>query len=354
MTHFDSDYLEGCHPLILEELTRTNMRQTVGYANDEFCVEAREKILAACGNPDAEVEFMVGGTQTNATILKAIMRHYESVISVTSGHINGHEAGAVEATGHKILTLPSHQGKFDIDELESFIAGWRANVADYEHVTWPAVVYISQPTEFGTLYSLAEIERLRRVCDQYDLRLFADGARLGYALASPENDVTLPDMARLCDAFYIGGTKVGALFGEAAVVKKSVIPHFRTVIKQDGALLAKGRLLGVQFSVLFTDNLYTSIAANAIYCAKRMQEGLKRNGLELLYESTTNQTFVIVDDSQYAIFKQIATFADWGHHTDGRRILRLITSWATEPAKVDEFISDLEAALHKNPAPVIA
>lgn len=353
MTHFDSDYLEGCHPLILDELTKTNLRQTVGYANDEFCVEARQKVLSACGSPDCEVEFMVGGTQTNATILKAILRPYESVISVSTGHINGHEAGAVEATGHKILTLPSHSGKIDIEELERFISDWRDNKADYEHVTWPAVVYISQPTELGTLYTLSEMESLRRVCDKYGLRLFADGARLGYALAASVNDVTLPDMARLCDAFYIGGTKVGALFGEAAVVKRGVIPHFRTVIKQDGALLAKGRLLGVQFSVLFTDNLYTRIASNAILCADRMRAGLRRNGVELLYGSPTNQIFAVVDDKQYAAVKAITTFTDWGRHIDGRHIVRLITSWATVPEKVDEFLSDFEAAMHPSLSTVI-
>lgn len=341
MTHFDSDYLEGCHAKILETLTNTNMRQTVGYGRDEFSEEAREKVLAACGNPDAEVEFMVGGTQTNATILKAILRPYESVVSVESGHINGHEAGAVEGTGHKVLTLPSHNGKFDLDELETFISEWRDNTNDYEHVTWPAVVYISQPTELGTLYSLDEFRRLRKICDDYQLSLFADGARLGYALASPANDVSLPDLAKLCDAFYIGGTKVGALFGEAAVVRRGLIPHFRTVIKQDGALLAKGRLLGVQFSVLFTDNLYQRIAENAIACAEKMRKGLAAKGYELLYDAPTNQVFVALDAKGYDLFSRITTFTDWGHLADGRHVIRLTTSWATAPEAIDALLADL-------------
>lgn len=259
MQHFDSDYMEGAHPLILEAFVRTNMEKTAGYGTDEYCASAREKILAACGLTSGEVHFLVGGTQTNATVIKALLRPYEGVIAATTGHIALHEAGAIEASGHKVLTIPALDGKISAEAVDEYIKAFRADEA-WDHMVWPGMVYISQPTEYGTLYTLAELEALSAVCRKWEIPLFVDGARLGYALASPATDVTLKDLARLCDVFYIGGTKCGAMFGEAVVIpRKGLIPHFFTTIKQQGALLAKGRMLGVQFDTLFTDDLYLYI-----------------------------------------------------------------------------------------------
>ena len=341
MQHFDSDYMEGAHPLILEAFVRTNMEKTAGYGTDEYCASAREKILAACDLEDGEVHFLVGGTQTNATVIKALLRPYEGVIAATTGHIALHEAGAIESSGHKVLTIPALDGKISAEAVDEYIKAFRADEA-WDHMVWPGMVYISQPTEYGTLYTLAELEALSAVCRKWEIPLFVDGARLGYALASPATDVTLKDLARLCDVFYIGGTKCGAMFGEAVVIpRKGLIPHFFTTIKQQGALLAKGRMLGVQFDTLFTDDLYINIARQAVSEASRLREAFRAKGYEIYAESPTNQVFVALSAEQEAHLRTLTTFSEWERTSDGRLVVRLATSWATKSEDIDELISKL-------------
>lgn len=340
MQHFDSDYMEGAHPLIMEALLRTNMQKTAGYGTDEYCASAREKILAACGltSDEAEVHFLIGGTQTNATVIKALLRPYEGVIAATTGHIALHEAGAIEASGHKVLTIEGCDGKISAEQVDEYIKAFRADEA-WDHMVWPGMVYISQPTEYGTLYSRQELEALSVVCRKWEIPLFVDGARLGYALASPQTDVTLRDLARLCDAFYIGGTKCGAMFGEAVVVRKGLIPHFFTTIKQQGALLAKGRMLGVQFDVLFTDDLYINIARHAVEQAAHLREAFRAKGYEIFAESPTNQVFVALTAEQEAHLRTLTTFSEWERTADGRLVVRLATSWATRTEDIAELIA---------------
>ena len=244
MIRFDSDYMAGAHPEVLDRLVATNMELTVGYGNDEYCAEACRLVREACSAPDAEVMFLVGGTQTNAVAIDGVLRRHEGVLAAESGHIAVHESGAIEASGHKVLTLPHRDGKVSAEDVDRYIREFYAD-ATYQHMVAPGMLYISQPTEYGTLYTLAELEALSAVCRKWEIPLFVDGARLGYALASPATDVTLKDLARLCDVFYIGGTKCGAMFGEAVVMRKGLVPHFFTIIKQQGALLAKGRMLGL-------------------------------------------------------------------------------------------------------------
>lgn len=341
MQHFDSDYMEGAHPLILEAFVRTNMEKTAGYGTDPYCASAREKILAACGVEDGEVHLLIGGTQTNATVIKALLRPYEGVIAATTGHIALHEAGAIEASGHKVLTIPSVDGKISAEAVDEYIKAFRADEA-WDHMVWPGMVYVSQPTEYGTLYSKAELEALSKVCHKWEIPLFVDGARLGYALASAESDVTLRDLARLCDVFYIGGTKCGAMFGEAVVIpRKGLIPHFFTTIKQQGALLAKGRMLGIQFDTLFTDDLYINIARQAVSEASRLREAFRAKGYEIYAESPTNQVFVALSAEQEAHLRTLTTFSEWERTADGRLVVRLATSWATKSEDIDELISKL-------------
>lgn len=342
MQHFDSDYMEGAHPLIMEALVRTNMEKTSGYGTDPYCASAREKILEACGltSDEGEVHLLVGGTQTNATVIKALLRPYEGVIAATTGHIALHEAGAIEASGHKVLTIPATDGKLTAEAVDRYITAFRADEA-WDHMVWPGMVYISQPTEYGTLYSKAELEALAEVCRKWEIPLFADGARLGYALASPATDVMLSDLARLCDVFYIGGTKCGAMFGEAVVMRRGLIPHFFTTIKQQGALLAKGRMLGVQFDVLFTDGLYINIARHAVSEAARLREAFRTRGYEIYAESPTNQVFVALTAKQEQHLRELTTFSEWERTSDGRLVVRLATSWATRTEDVDELIGGL-------------
>ncbi len=341
MQHFDSDYMEGAHPLILEALVRTNMEKTAGYGTDPYCASAREKILAACGVEDGEVHLLIGGTQTNATVIKALLRPYEGVIAATTGHIALHEAGAIEASGHKVLTIPTLDGKISAEAVDEYIKAFRADEA-WDHMVWPGMVYVSQPTEYGTLYSKAELEALSEVCHKWEIPLFVDGARLGYALASPSSDVTMRDLARLCDVFYIGGTKCGAMFGEAVVIpRKGLIPHFFTTIKQQGALLAKGRMLGIQFDTLFTDDLYINIARQAVSEASRLREAFRAKGYEIYAESPTNQVFVALSAEQEAHLRTLTTFSEWERTADGRLVVRLATSWATKSEDIDELISKL-------------
>ena len=340
MFHFDSDYMEGAHPLILERLAQINFEKIGGYGTDEYCASAVQRIRKACDAPDADVRFLVGGTQTNATIIRSILRPYEGVVAADTGHIAVHESGAIEATGHKVLTIANVDGKLSAERLDAYLARERGD-ENRDHAVWSGMVYISQPTELGTIYSLAELEALSEVCRRWKLPLFADGARLGYALAAPSADFTLADMARLCDIFYIGGTKVGALMGEAVVVPRGEqIPHFTTLIKQQGALLAKGWLLGVQFDTLFTDNLYLDIAHNAVRQAERLSRALVEKGYELVSPTLSNQIFLRLSPVQLEHLSAITTFSTWEQHADCT-IVRLATSWATTDEQIDELIQAL-------------
>ncbi len=338
MIHFDTDYMEGAHPEIMRRLMETNFEQTAGYGADAHTENAEKLILEACGLPEGKVYFLVGGTQTNSTVIDGLLGRHEGVLSVESGHINVHEAGAIEATGHKVLALPSHEGKVSSHDVDSYISSFYADET-YEHMVAPGMLYISHPSEMGTLYSLSELEALSAVCRKAGIPLFMDGARLGYGLAA-SSDVTLKDIARLCDVFYIGGTKVGALFGEAVVCRKP-IPHFRTLIKQHGAMLAKGRLLGLQFETLFTDNLYFEIGAHAISMAMKLRDGFIKAGYRPYNESVTNQQFFYLDNSDLDRLQKVASFEFWGPRGETETLVRFVTSWATREEDVDELISYL-------------
>ena len=326
---FSSDYMEGAHPAIFRKLMENNMVKSTGYGFDEFSETAREKIRSACAAPEADIFFLTGGTQTNATVIDAFLKPYQGVIAVTSGHIAVHEAGAIEFGGHKVLTLPGENGKLDAQTIRSCLETYW-NDDSHEHMVMPGMVYISQPTELGSLYSLAELTAISEVCREYRIALYADGARLAYALACPENDVTLPDLARLCDAFYIGGTKCGALFGEAVVIPQhNALPHFFTITKQHGALLAKGFAAGIQFDTLFTDGLYLENGMNAIKAAARIRTALKEKGYTLAFNSPTNQIFILLTKEQAAALSEKVELGFW-ENTD---------SWGTTAEDVDELIS---------------
>jgi len=336
---FASDYQEGAHPAILQRLVETNLEKTPGYGADEYSESARRKIRAACAAPEADVYFLVGGTQTNATVIDALLRPYQGAIAAESGHINVHESGAIELGGHKVLALAQENGKLTAQAVERCAQGyWQDD--NREHMVMPGLVYLSQPTEYGTLYSLSELEAIRAVCDRYSLSLYLDGARLAYALACPENDVTLESLARLCDAFYIGGTKCGALFGEAVVFPQhDRVPHFFTIVKQHGALLAKGRIAGLQFDTLFTDGLYERLGRHAVAAAERLRAALRENGYELAFPAPTNQIFLVLDEAQREALSRRVEMSFWEKRADGRTVVRLATSWATAPEDVDALIA---------------
>ena len=338
---FSSDYMEGAHPEILKRLVETNFIQTPGYGTDAFSEDARERIRAACKAPDAEIHFLAGGTQANAVVLSAMLRPWQGVLTAETGHICGHEAGAIELGGHKVLPLPQHDGKLRAEDAERAFRAYELD-ENRDHIVMPGAVYLSQPTEAGTLYSLAELESISAVCRAHGAPLYLDGARLAYALACPENDASLEDIARLCDCFYIGGTKCGALFGEAVVFpKKGFLPHFFTIVKQRGALLAKGRAAAIQFEVLFTDGLYLSIGKNAIGAANRIRAALREKGYAFAWETPTNQIFLSLDDAQLARLTAAADLGFWERRDDGRTVMRIATSWATRPEAVDALIAAL-------------
>ena len=337
MLSFTCDYAEGAHPLILKALADSNMEQLPGYGEDVYCRRAKDKIRKACGCPQASVYFLVGGTQTNATVIASLLRNYEGVVSAGTGHINVHEAGAVEYTGHKVLPLPQHQGRIDAKELEAFLEAFFAD-ANHEHMIFPGMVYISFPTEYGTIYSRAELTAIHGRCQRFGIPLFIDGARLGYGLASEQSDLDLPALASLCDVFYIGGTKVGAFCGEAVVFPKGDAPqHFMTTVKQHGALLAKGRLLGVQFDTLFTDGLYMDISRHAIRMAGRLKEILHAKGIPFYLESPTNQQFVILPNTEIERLRPQVGFDFWEAYDDSHTVVRFATSWATPEANLDRL-----------------
>ena len=346
MIYFNCDYTEGCHPKILERLCETNLMQTIGYGEDEICDAARAKIRAACGRDDIDVHFLVGGTQANATVIASILRPHQGALSAETGHINVHETGAVEATGHKVLALPAMpDGKISAAQVEAAYTA-HVNDASFEHMVQPKLVYISLPTENGGLYSKAELTALHDVCMRCGLYLFIDGARLGYGLTSPENDVTLRDLCDLCDVFYIGGTKVGALFGEAVVITNPEIkPDFRYHIKQRGGMLAKGRLLGIQFDVLFTDNLYFEISKKAVAQAKRIAAVCKEAGCAFFADSPTNQQFPVFPDAALEKLKEKYVYSYWARVDETHSAIRLCTSWATKDENVEALCSDIRAIM---------
>ena len=339
--YFECDYMKGAHPSILSRMVETNMMKTMGYGQDAISESAKEKIRKACGCEKAMVEFLVGGTQTNAVVIDAFLRPWQGVIAAQTGHISVHEAGAIEAGGHKVLTLPQSQGKISPEEAECYVQEFYQDV-NHEHMVMPGMIYLSQPTEYGTLYSREELIRFRKVCDAYHMALYIDGARLAYALACPENTVTLSDLADLCDVFYIGGTKCGALFGEAVVIPDPQrIPAFFTIVKQHGALLAKGRLLGIQFDTLFADDLYMRIGRTAIEAAGRIQAALVRKGYRLRWESPTNQLFIIMDNKKLEDFGRKVEYSFWERFDDSHTVIRLVTDWGTTPEETDALIAFL-------------
>ena len=338
MYTFESDYTEGAHPLILDRLMETNMEQLSGYANDKYTRSAEKKVLEACGLAEGSVYFLAGGTQTNQVVIDALIRSYEGVVSVTSGHIACHEAGAIEYTGHKVLTLPEHNGKMDAEELAAFLKAFYEDES-HAHMVYPGMVYITHPTEYGTLYTADELWALRRVCDAYHLPLYLDGARLGYAL-SADTDVDLKMLADICDVFYIGGTKCGALIGEAVVFAGTPMPkHFATHVKRHGAMLAKGRLIATQFDVLFTDDLYKKINAHAVEQAMHIKDVLIKKGYRMFIDSPTNQQFVILPNDLIKSLREKVGFEIWEKVDDFHSAVRFVTCWATKDEAVEELLS---------------
>ena len=338
MIRLACDYQEGCHPKILERLVQTNLESTPGYGTDEYCQSAKEKIKAACCAPDSEVFLLVGGTQTNSTVIRSILRPCEGVIAVTSGHINGHEGGAIEMGGHKVLTITPHDGKMNAEELDRFIVD-TLTAPSWDHGVIPAMVYISQATETGSVYSLSEMQAISAVCRKHGMPLFVDGARLGYALVSEGSDMTLADLARLADVFYIGGTKVGALLGEAVVFTNTKLAkNFFTIMKQGGAVLAKGRLLGLQFDTLFTDNLYFEISRHAIEMAMKLKAALKQKGYRFFSESPSNQQFVVLPNDKLTELEKEVQVSHWCKVDDNHTAVRFCTSWATKEENIDRVI----------------
>ncbi|WP_434309270.1 threonine aldolase family protein [Hominifimenecus sp. rT4P-3] len=343
MWRFECDYTEGAHPEIMKRLLETNEEQTPGYGEDFYCGQARKKIQDLCGRADADVHFLVGGTQTNATVIRAALRPHQGVLSAESGHINVHETGAIEASGHKVLALPGEYGKLSARQIQE---ACQAHYTDssQEHIVQPGMVYLSHPTEIGTLYSLAELQEIRKVCQEWGLWLFLDGARLGYGMAASGSDISFRELAELCDVFYIGGTKVGALFGEAVVIMASALKKdFRYMIKQQGGMLAKGRLLGIQFDTLFTDDLYLKISRHAVQMAEQIRDGFQKLGYSFFCESQTNQQFLILSPAQIEALSEKYSFSIWEEVDQEHIAVRFCTSWATKEEAVEELLADAAA-----------
>jgi len=342
MIRFDSDYTEGAHPLILGKLIETNLLQTVGYGEDEFCEEAREYIKQAIGTKDVQVHFLVGGTQTNTTVIAAALRPHQGVISAQTGHINVHETGAIEAVNHKVLTLESTDGKLSALQVSNYVDQHFADES-FEHIVQPKMVYISHPTELGTLYTEEELRDLHDVCKAKGLYLYLDGARLAYGLAADGASVTLPMLAKYCDAFYIGGTKVGALFGEAVVlVNPDIMQDFRYILKQNGGMLAKGRLLGIQFLTMFKDNLYYQMGEHGVLMANKLRKGLEDLELSFLIDSPTNQIFPILSDEIIEALRADYGFAYQKRVDDTHSAIRFCTSWITQEEDIDALILSIK------------
>ena len=341
MVSFESDYIAGAHPEVLRRLTETNAEPLPGYGTDRYCENAKQKIRDAAGIPDAEIAFLAGGTQANAVVISAMLADYEGVIAASTGHISTHEAGAIEYTGHEVQELPQEEGKISAETLEKYLSGYFAD-ENHEHMTFPGMVYLSWPTEYGTLYSRAELESISQICRRYEIPLYLDGARLAYGLMSREADLDLPGIAGLCDVFCIGGTKVGALCGEAVVFTRGNMPnHFLTSMKRRGALLAKGRLAGVQFDALFTDGLYFRIGRHAIEMAEKMKEILSAHGIPLAIHSPTNQQFPVLENGMLEQLEGKVAYSFWEKQDDNHTVIRLAAGWST----AEEDLRALDAAL---------
>lgn len=346
MIRFNCDYSEGAHEKVLEKLIATNMEQTEGYGTDSYSTQAKECMKKLCGGEDVDVHFLVGGTQTNLTVIAAALRPYQGVLAAETAHINVHETGAIEACGHKVLTLPTEDGKITAAQIEEYYLA-HVNNDSFEHIVQPGMVYISQSTELGTAYGKTELEEISKVCRKYGLFLYLDGARLGYALAASDNTLSIADIARLCDVFYIGGTKVGALFGEAVVISHPALKKdFRYLIKQKGGMLAKGRLLGLQFLALFEDNLYMEISEHADRLADVLRAAFRNAGVPFLTENNTNQIFVILPDSVLEGWKEKYSFSYEKRIDEAHSAVRFCTSWATRREDVDVLIKDIENITH--------
>lgn len=337
MLHFENDYNEGVHPKLLEALTKTNTENLAGYGLDAYTERASQKIKTACQAPDAQVFFLTGGTQTNQVVIDTMLAPYEGVIAAQTGHISVHEAGAIEYTGHKVLTLPHENGKIFAKDVKQTLEDFYAD-GNQEHMVYPGMVYISHPTEYGALYSKAELTELAQLCRSYKIPLFLDGARLGYGLAAEATDLDLPTIAQLTDVFYIGGTKMGALIGEAVVFPHANMPkRFNTMVKQHGALLAKGRILGIQFDQFFSDNLYLEIGKEALRLADQLKNILQDKGYQFFYQSPTNQQFVIVENNRLEALGKKLVYSFWGKYDDNQTVIRLATSWSTTREDIDQL-----------------
>ena len=341
MLAFNNDYSHGAHPAVLQALVDTNMEPQPGYGTDAHTERAKQLIREACQAPDADVFFLVGGTQANATVIDMLLAPYEGVVAAETGHVACHEAGAIEFGGHKVLTIPGYEGKMHSEDLENYIQVFYENES-YEHTVFPGAVYVSLSTEYGTLYSKAELAAIHAVCQKREIPLFVDGARLAYALAADECDITLPELAQLCDVFYIGGTKCGALCGEAVVFCGIHAPaHPIPRIKQHGALLAKGRLTGVQFEALFTDGLYFEIGRQAIETAQTLRRVLHEHGYRFFLETPTNQQFVILPNEDMARIREHAAIEYWEKYDETHTVVRFCTSWATTQEDIDALAAVL-------------
>jgi len=342
MLRFECDYTEGCVPEILEAIARENHTQLQGYSEDPICDRARQKVKALCGGEDVDVHFLVGGTQANATVIGAGLRPFQGVISAVQGHIACHETGAIEANGNKVIALPSDTGRLTASMIRSCCAAHWAD-GSHEHIVQPAMVYLSHPAENGSLYSLEELTEIRRACEEWNLTLYVDGARLGYGLASPVNDVTIADLARLTDAFTIGGTKVGALFGEAVVLRNPALrKDFRYMIKRQGGMLAKGWLLGLQFDVLMENGYYEAVGKKAVEQALRIRNAFEKKGCRFMMESWTNQQFPILSNDTLKKFDEKYSYCVWEKIDADHTAVRFCTSWATTDEQVDALVRDIE------------
>jgi threonine aldolase len=344
MIRFECDYGEGAHPKVLEKLLQTNLEQTAGYGEDQYCLQASQLIKDKCKRQDINVHFFVGGTQTNLTLISAALRPHQGVISANSGHINVHESGAIESTGHKVLALPNSDGKLTPKQIQAECDS-HFNDGAHEHMVQPKLVYISNPTETGTIYSKAELTAISETCRRNNLYLYLDGARLGYALCAEDNDLDLPALAQLCDAFYIGGTKIGALFGEALVIcNMSLGEDFRYILKQKGGMLAKGRLLGLQFIALFENDLYFEMAKHANKMAIQIRDAFIKKGYNFLSASTTNQQFPIIPNTVLEKLRKIFEYSYWKEIDENYSAVRFCTSWSTEPNAVQQLVAEIEKA----------
>lgn len=339
MLFFVNDYAKGVYPKILEKIQANNLTAFSGYSTDEYCQSARQKLRQICNKPDADIHFLVGGTQTNMTVIKAMLAPYQGVISADTGHINTHEAGAIEATGHKVITLPHDNGKLHASQIEQYLTDFYAD-ANHQHSVFPSMVYISHPTEYGTLYTKDELSNISKICKQYDIPLFLDGARLAYAVCT-DNTPDLATIANLCDVFYFGGTKAGLLCGEAVVFSnpKFTPKHFYTIIKQQGALLAKGYFLGIQFDTLFSDELYLNIGKTAVEFSQHIAKSLQEKGYQLLLHSPTNQQFVILSNEKLQALSNHVKLGFWQKHDENHTVVRIATDWATTQAEVEELLA---------------